>query len=444
MNKRKVLIAIIMVIICIVLALGGLLLVSDISSNKPIENKEEFSIDINKIDELKNRNEYYDVSKCVYRYFASIRETDTVSLMDILDKDYINEFNITENNIYKYTLENKSSNLHYYIKDIYYKYNSNITQYVVKCRVLNNTTEEDIYLIILFDSVNTSFSVLPVNEKYEDIEELELKSDVTNIEKNEHNTFIYNSIGDETMCKYLLEDYINKVLYFPHDAYNSLDEEYKDERFENYENFEDYIEENKNRLEVSDINSIKQPSEFSRQEEYTEYLEGLDRIYITKYSVENDSENKRYICLDNFGNYYIFTEKSMMNYTLKLDTYTIESDKFKKTYEEGNNQRKVQLNIDKFIKMLNNKDYIHAYEVLDDNFKNNYFKSEEDFKKYIKNNFLEYSNIEFENYKEEGEVFIYQIVLFDKLSRSDKKLRMNIIMKLNEGTDFVMSFGAVN
>ena len=446
MNRNKLLFTIIVVIVFIIVVLISLLANLNTSKNNSTVNinKEEFFLDTNKIEEVKNRNEYYDVSQCLYRYFTYIREKNAAYLIGILDKDYIQKFSITKDNVYKYTYENDLKNLHYYIKNIKYKSDPNITQYVVNCKVLNRDIEDNIFFIVLFDNANVSFSILPVNEKYNDIEEVMLKTELKSIEKNEINTFIYNSIGDEMMCKYLLDDYINKALYFTRDAYDSLEEEYKNKRFKDYENFEKYIEENRNRLEVSDLNRIKQTSEFQNEEEYANYVGGLDRIYLSKYLVESNSESKKYVCLDYFGNYYMFNVKNVMDYNLTLDTYTIESEKFKSEYNNGNNQRKVQLNIDKFIKMINSKDYSHAYDVLDENFKNNYFKTEENFKKYIRNNFLEFNNINFEKFTEEGEIYIYQIVLSDKTSRSDKKIRMNVIMKLEEGTDFVMSFGVAN
>ena len=91
--------------------------------------------------------------------------------------------------------------------------------------------------------------------------------------------------------------------------------------------------------------------------------------------------------------------------------------------------------------MINTKDYRHAYELLDSNFKNNNFDTLEKFKQYIQNNFFNYNlNSTDITIKEEGNYYIYETVIKSDSSRAAETKGLNIIMKLQEGTDFVMSF----
>ena len=131
-----------------------------------------------------------------------------------------------------------------------------------------------------------------------------------------------------------------------------------------------------------------------------------------------------------------------MEYTVKLDTYTIMTDKFKEEYLSGNDNKKVIMNIDKFIQMINNYDYKAAYEVLNDTFKQNNFGSEESFKQYMQNTYYRYNSISIKDFSKQNNVYIYQITITNKQNDKEQK-EMNIIMKLNSETNFEMSFETI-
>lgn len=341
-------------------------------------------------------------------------------ILAILDSSYINEFDINKQNIKeKFNLRNDVKVFLEKVTKISMSNSEDVISYLTSGYYVDIEESKSINfeLVVNLNTLNNAYSILT--------EEYLKKHEYTNINKNlsfkidnnGYNVFEDKEIEDKDIATEFFYNYKYNMLYNNEKAYSMLETSYKDKRFENLQNYKEYINDNYNNLE----NSV-----------------------LTKYQIEENENGKKYICLDNFENYYIFNVKNIMDYDLMLDTYTIESEKFRTEYNNGSNQKKVQLNIDKFIKMINNKDYSYAYDVLDENFKNNYFKTEENFEKYIKNNFLEFSNINFEKFTQEGEIFIYQIVLSDKTSKSDKKLRMNVIMKLEEGTGFIMSFGATN
>ena len=100
---------------------------------------------------------------------------------------------------------------------------------------------------------------------------------------------------------------------------------------------------------------------------------------------------------------------------------------------------KVTLNIQKVFAALNEKDYNYVYKKLADGFKQNYFNTLEEFEAFTKDNFFDKMEVEYLVYKKESEdYYSYSIRLKDKNSSNTKDLR--IIMKLQSGTDFVMSF----
>ena len=99
------------------------------------------------------------------------------------------------------------------------------------------------------------------------------------------------------------------------------------------------------------------------------------------------------------------------------------------------------MNIDKFIKMINCQDYRTSYNCLSDNFKNNYFSTEDEFKKEVESKFFTYNEINFKQFKKLGSnTFTYDIQLSDLSEESEETKEITIIMRLNENFDFEMSF----
>ena len=129
-----------------------------------------------------------------------------------------------------------------------------------------------------------------------------------------------------------------------------------------------------------------------------------------------------------------------MEFTMELDTYTIPTEQFKKTYRTANQQKRVMMNIDKWIQMLNNRDYTSAYKVLNETFRNNNFGSEEKFVAYMKEKYPLHYKIEFSSFSEEGSAYVQSIKLKEIGSENAEGKALDIIMKLKEDIDFEMSF----
>ena len=91
--------------------------------------------------------------------------------------------------------------------------------------------------------------------------------------------------------------YRQEVLYNAELTYNSLDKDYKEKKFENLEEFKTYAKNNIRKHVV---------------------------MTVDKYQKEQAENYTQYTLLDTKGNYYIFRETAPMQYTLILDTYTID------------------------------------------------------------------------------------------------------------------------
>lgn len=393
-----------------------------------------------KIQLVDSRNEYYAVKQCVekfYMYYGYIYDEDTVNesvsdvdgyddgdsntyskeecvnnVYEMLDKDYIDYKNITLENLTQKIENIKTSDVD--INEMYVSQkNVNVSIYIVKGRLKENTTDEmsDFKLMLKLDAVNKTFTVFLgdyIDEKFSDIkigDEININVD-DSIEKNEINIYDYKNITDENYVRGLLLKYQNEVLFDQETAYNNLDEEYREKRFGSLDNFKEYA---KNNI----IRNVK--------------------LKLVKYQINNYDDYTEYVCLDNDGNYYIFNEKSIMNYGLLLDTYTVNVPQFIKKYENGDNQLKVGMNIDKVLSAIKENDYNYIYSKLDDTYKNNNFNTVEEFKAYIQSVFVS-DNVSYSEFKDLGGVYTYKLLI------DNNESNITVIMKLLDNDDFVMSF----
>ena len=160
---------------------------------------------------------------------------------------------------------------------------------------------------------------------------------------------------------------------------------------------------------------------------------------LSKYQKEVMDDYTQYICLDRAGHYYIFRETSPMQYTVILDTYTIDLPEFVEQYNSSSEDKKVQFNIQKFFDAINDGDYSYAYSKLDQTYKNNNFPTQTDFENYMKTNFYAQNKLGYTSYEKNGDLYIYKMVITNG-ENSSQTIEKQFVVKLLDGTNFVMSF----
>lgn len=439
MKKVKGLI-ISMMIIVIFIIIVIVILKNNISQNEELdlgnqeinaETKDTYEVG-NKIERVKNKNKYYAVEKILNTYIYYIKEMKGIidfqkyndetiienglsQLYNILDSEYISEYNIKKSELQNKIKEYENYDLN--IKEMYsYEKNSAINIYIVYA----NLGEDNLQLLVKTDSQNMTFSVFLEDymEKYNykpNMKTQDIKISDNNIEKNNDNQYKYVNITDEYMAVQYMNSLKNNLLKNQQYTYEKLmEDEYKNIRFGNIQNYIKYINENKIELE---------------------------KIEIQKFTVNYYDDYTEYVCIDQYENYYILKENAIMDYTFELDTYTRLTENFRKTYVVATDEQKVQMNINKFIQMINRHDYKTSYNCLADSFKSNYFKIQEEFENYIKNNFFEHNKLKFKSFEEKGNnIYTCTIQLTDLTGESPDIKEITIIMKLDDNLDFEMSF----
>ena len=383
MNRQKKtveIITVIAIIICIICVIAIYML------NKNMAEKDSEIIEgdseevIYDTDKLRDPTKFFTIQKCIQ---DNINQNFTAKDMNMLPGEYIMNYAV-----YGEILDSSSN------------------------------TVVEAYYIVRIDDENNTFTIETLeNDKYSNINQINLETDLEKIEDKGNNKIEYITVKNEDMCRIYYEQFSKLELENPERAYQLLDDEYKNERFSDFEEYKKYVD---------------------------SYKDVIETGALAKYSVDYKDDYTEYVLVDNYNNYYTLKETSVMNYTIKLDNYIIKVDDYEEKYQELKEENKVQANVHIFLQMINTKDYKHAYELLDDSFKQNNFDTVEKFEQYVNNNFFSYnlnsSSSSEVSIKKEGEYYVYNTVLRDNSGSAAQTKDLTVIMKLNQGTDFVMSF----
>ena len=165
---------------------------NNIPSNKPIINKE--------ISRLNDSDEYFTVQN-VINYFYDVREqNNTKELFDLLNKEYISNNGITEDNILD-NINLANDNVNFNAEEIYYNVRSNITYYFLKGYLVGDsfikedTYNDNVYFLVIVD-IDNNYVIMPLND-IKNIEEYAKNYDIKEIEINNNTKFRITELEDQ-------------------------------------------------------------------------------------------------------------------------------------------------------------------------------------------------------------------------------------------------------
>jgi len=373
-------------------------------------------------------------------YFLYLKVGNIEAVSSIIDSTYKNIAGINNRNILQVARQNLPYDGEYKVKEIYIAKRGNINIYYINGVLEVNSTKILNYFTMYQDVVNGSFSLKPISNN-------EYLAYTSNMQKEEYNNSIeltkYNSIkntviSDEEMAEKYFNSYIHNARYYPDEAYNTLDEDYRNAKFGNAENYKVYLANRSVELENLDYTAIRDISEFGSEQEYKRYINNLEKKSIERYYI-NEEENYC-VCVDGYNNYYIFKILDVMNYELILDTYTVDLPEFLEQYRDANEQEKVELNINKIFKALNDQDYNYVYNRLDETYRNTYFSDIEIFKTQLSNGIFAKNKVELLEYTLVENEHKYNLNITDAENINENTVNMTIIILLGENTDFTIKF----
>lgn len=339
------------------------------------------------------------------------------NIYNLLSKDYIEENNITIenlNNFIKTTTVEKEIVPYKVVRIATKEEDLNTENYYISAILFEEDNIEEfdkIYAIVNLDIINGTFSIRPLKEEKE-LENFKVPN-TSSIEVKNNNIYLSREITDQKIATEYFTNYKYLLLTDVELAFNNLNKDYMEKRFGNLQSFKEYVNNNR---------------------------EIFKEMTIEKYQVTSNENNVEYICVDQYDNIYMFYEEFALEYTVVLDMYTLDIPQLNEKYDETNEKGKCILNIEKIEQALNSGDYKYIYGKLNEQFKNKNYSTLSTFENYMKSNLNKYNKIEYKEFKNEGETYIYNVELTDLLGKTDKTINMQILMQLKDDRDFVMSF----
>ena len=308
MKKLKIVI-ILSILICIILIIRILFLINNNREDKVTKN----DIVLKEPSKETSYTMLYSIEKNLDKYVeAAVNTGDTSFIMAVLDKNYIQEFNInTSNALERINVYPRTQNkINLIINDLYYYVNSNdnaITTYFIYGKLRDNVAkvEKEFNVMFLLDTERNVYSIFP-NEYmtkygYNNINNLnnyEIKT--KEISNQEYNEFEYIETSSQDKVNYYIDRFKDTLINGTiEQSYNQLDEEYRNKKFGNLDSYKKYLNENKDKLSSLEVD-----------------------VYASGYI--DDCE--QFICIDQYDNRLLLKVKDVTDFSILLDTDTIYLD----------------------------------------------------------------------------------------------------------------------
>lgn len=368
-----------------------------------------------------NRTNYFTVRTLVQNYIDASAYRSAKQVMGVLSNTYINEYKITEENVFYNTdikqISNSKVYLTYSTEEIIESEQDNyIVAYLVSSqyKMSNSSEYTSTKTLVILDKHKGKYEIYPYQyinnnnlNKLKAGDKLDLK--ISSISEDAQK-FSYQEKTDKDLVNELFDSWQNFILFDKEKAYNKLNSEFKNKKYNSLQSFQSYL---------NNLGYIPRINEY--------------RTYSTK-------DYTDYICTDQYNNYYIFRQQGgIMRYTVFLDNYTVELDTFKQNYEKADEETKIIINLGKFKQMLNTKDYNAIYNKLNATFKQNNYNNVSKLAQYLKNNAYAVNTITLDNYNQNNDYYVCECSLINQKNTNEQK-NMTIIIKLIDSNNFEMSF----
>ena len=278
MKKDDIKTFITIIIICTLIV--GLVLILNRKSNSE------------KLEVVNDYNSFFTTTNYVNNFLSYSK--DSSKLYDVIYSSYIDDNNITKDNIFDY-IKSYQGDVSIKVTDMKYVKVKDNYIYYVKGKLYQSTfdsvevIEDNFEVVVLVDINTSSYGIYPIDSNdYKNIINGIKRIKIDNNSNNAVKTS--SSISKEQMCVVYLSDYIDKLNNDINSAYDVLSNSMK-EKYVSLDNFRMYINNNLNRITTD----------------------------ADKCSLEKVKNKRIYTVLDKNSNKYVFVETNIMNY--KVDFY---------------------------------------------------------------------------------------------------------------------------
>ena len=263
---KKIKYIILILILILVICISCILLLNKNNVNKKEKNNLDsehptYIIDKN-IEKLNNQNQYYVLLECIKSFsnYAINKNNNAIEAITMQKN--------VENIIEEYSLTNVDDLC---IEEVYVLKGYTYHTYYIKWKE-NIMSSKYFYMIANLDFANYTYKLTTISESEYNklVSENKTSEEDLTITKNKYNQFQDLNVTKEDMARNYLNDYINKALNYPELAYNLLDEEYRNKRFESIEDYKIYISDTEFEVseeEYKEHHKIMEHSKYLRKEE---------------------------------------------------------------------------------------------------------------------------------------------------------------------------------
>lgn len=400
MKKMKILI-ILLIILIIITTLSIVILLPKLKDEE-IRNldSEVSNEDILDIREETSYKGYVIIQKCIGNYIEYSNASNEEKLAAILEKEEKTE---------------KFDELYYLkIEQIYKIERINDTTYFVETTL----DDKNVYFVINVDYITKSYNIRKSTEtEYKNAKENNVDTKYLQsieIKSNDYNKIEDKDLSNEQVMSKYFYSYLQLELTKPEVAFTILEKGYKSQKFGNDINkYKKYIENNK---------------------------EKLSDTAIVESSVKASDNSTQYTIVDTYGKTYIIKEYKYTDYTIEIQEDNKENEEYLNKYLALSPTEKVEENIKRVYQLIDDKEYESVYNLLDSQFKSSNFATLEQFENYAKETFFEYNVLGKITIQEQGQNYVINVPYKDGYSSVAEKREKNFVMRLQENTDFILSF----
>lgn len=402
MDKKKIILILMIIVTIIIITIIAILLLNGKKQKEIVNNQKDKLISrlTEKVTKITNRAQFFNIDNHINQYFNYKKQNNIKAVKAISGDAVINSNDFQSREMY---ILNKITNYTVYVYG----------------KEQQSNTYNDQYIMIHFDYQNYTFSIQ--NSSKQEFENAKnnivqnIYKENINIQSNDYNEIILSEeANDFQILKKYFDDYKFKAINRPKEAFALLEVEYRKVKFHNDVNeFVQYVKSN---------------------------LETLQDANIVKHGITKEGSVTKYTFVDQYNHYYEIRETGIYEYTITLDNYTLESSEQKQEYERLPEEQKAVSNMDKVMKLINEKDYSTVYGYLNTEFKNTNFPTIETFTTYMQANFFENNIVGKIGTRKEGNIYLLKVPYKESLSSVAEEGEKTFMMKLGEGTNFEISF----
>lgn len=112
--------------------------------------------------------------------------------------------------------------------------------------------------------------------------------------------------------------------------------------------------------------------------------------------------------------------------------------------KKGTERDRIEYYCGQFFKNIENKNYENAYKVLYPEFKQQYFPTIEDFKKYVQKTYPSVLAINYDDFDRQGDIYITTVLVDNALAKDkSKQFSQRIVVQESDYNKYVLSFQVI-